>query len=235
MQRTPTSCYDVFSGRIKPLESISSRYGHRQTLFWYAQPGLHRSGIGPMTYKPPYSVPEILKMRGEGMTLRQIGLRVGVSASRVGQLIQASGKSARLAARASVIREELRTANDGSRKVPVEDVLCLLDLSGKARDRLRKWCEWEAITELSLFDLMDMLLPVVEHPRGLYDLMPAYKVHGLGQKIYAELIKAVTALDCGDACQTEWTVRKERLKDYLRGQGGFYPYILHGRAAALLR
>ena len=173
-------------------------------------------------------------MRGEGMTLRQIGLRVGVSASRVGQLIQASEKSARLAARARAIREELRTANDCSRKVPVEDVLCLLDLSGKARDRLRKWCEWESITELSLFDLMDMLLPVVEHPSGHYDLMPAYKVHGLGQKIYAELIKAVSALDCGDACQTEWAARKQRLKDYLRGQGGFYPYILHGQVAALL-
>ncbi len=187
-----------------------------------------------MTYRPAYNVPEILEMSANGMTQREIGRRVGISGSRVGQLIQASQQRARRDQRAFAIRSELRVSSDMSRKLSVEDVLCLLDLSGKARDRLKKWCEWEAITELSLLDLMDMLLPVVEHPGDHYDLMPAYRVHGLGQIIYAELIKAVTAIDCGEICGAEWAARKKRLKDYLRDQGGYYPYILHGRVAALI-
>ena len=187
-----------------------------------------------MTYRPVYNVPEIVRLHSEGMTQREIGRRVGISGSRVGQLVRASEKRARQEERASTIREELRTSNELTRKWPVEDVLGLLDLSGKARERLRKWCEWADIAELSLLDLLDMLLPVVEHPKSHYDLMPAYKVRGLGQKIYAELIRAVTALDRGDACEAEWEARKKNLKAHLRDEGGFYPYILDGRGAALL-
>jgi len=187
-----------------------------------------------MTHSPAYSVPEILKLRQEGMTQREIGRRVGISGARVGQLIREAEERVPLDARASTLRGELCASNDLNRKLPVEDVLYLLDLSGKARSRLRKWCDWEDITELSLLDLMDMLLPVVERPKSHYDLMPAYRVHGLGQKIYAELIKAVTALDCGAACEAEWETRRKNLKTHLRNEGGLYPYVLHGRGAALV-
>jgi len=121
-----------------------------------------------MTYKPRYSVPEIVRMHGEGLTHREIGRRAGISSSRVGQLICKSTKTAGLEERARSLREELRSSNDCARKLPFEDVLCLLDLSGIARNRLRKWCVWEGI------------------------------------------------------------------KDHLRDEGGFYPYILNGRGAALL-
>jgi hypothetical protein len=60
-----------------------------------------------------------------------------------------------------------------------------------------------------------------------------YRVKTLGQILYAAMIKALSAVECGEALKAEWTERKNRLRDYLVGTGGFYPYILNGRQAAL--
>ena len=74
---------------------------------------------------------------------------------------------------------------------------------------------------------------MVAKPRGPYDLMPAYKVKTLGQKLYATLIKTLSAMNCGDTFRDEWSARKRRLRDYLVATGEYYPYILHGKQAAL--
>ncbi len=133
-----------------------------------------------MTHTPTYKVSEVVRMRREGLTYRQIGEHFRISSSRVGHIIKAADKHDREAVRADTLRLELRASGGLTKKVPLADVLCLLDLSGRGKDQLQKWCNSESISGLSLLDLMDMLLPIVEHPKGYYDLMPAYKVRGLG-------------------------------------------------------
>ena len=56
----------------------------------------------------------------------------------------------------------------------------------------------------------------------------------LGQMLYANMIKAVSAVDCGERFRAEWTARKKRLREYLSGTGAYYPYILNGKRSALL-
>lgn len=55
----------------------------------------------------------------------------------------------------------------------------------------------------------------------------------MGQILYANMIRALSAVDCGEAFQAEWAARKERLREYLVGTGAFYPCILHGKGAVL--
>jgi hypothetical protein len=43
----------------------------------------------------------------------------------------------------------------------------------------------------------------------------------------------MSAVDCGESFQAEWTARKLELREYLVRKRGFYPYILHGKGAAL--
>ena len=93
----------------------------------------------------------------------------------------------------------------------------------------------QGITDFSLLDMMDFLIPVVEDARDHYDHMPAYRVKMLGQILYSSMIKALSAVDCGEAFQAEWLARKQRLREYLIGTGAFYPYILHGKGAALAK
>ena len=89
------------------------------------------------------------------------------------------------------------------------------------------------ITDFSLLDMMDFLIPVVEDAKDHYAHMPAYRVKMLGQILYAAMIKALSAADCGEAFRAEWAARKKRLRDYLIGTGGSHPYILQGKGAAL--
>jgi hypothetical protein len=187
-----------------------------------------------MTHKPGYSVPEILRMHAEGVTNRSIAECSSISPARVGQLIKESERRAQQAERSRAIRTQIRDAGDFSRKMPVENLLCALNVSSRAEGLLRREFVWDEIKEVSLLDLMDFLLPIVEQPASHRDLMPAYRVYKMGQITYAELIKAMYALDCGEAYAAEWAARKKRVKDYLLETGKFYPYILHGSGAALL-
>ena len=81
--------------------------------------------------------------------------------------------------------------------------------------------------------MMDVLIPIVENPRDHYDLMPAYRVRCLAQILYASMIKALSAVDCGEVFRKEWTARNERLRTYLREGGGFLPDLMHGKHPAL--
>ena len=91
----------------------------------------------------------------------------------------------------------------------------------------------QGITKFSLRDMMDFLIPAIDNHGNFYDIMPAYKVKMLGQILYANMIKSLSAVDCGKAFTGEWTARKKTLRDYLISTGGFYPYILNGKGIAL--
>jgi hypothetical protein len=184
-------------------------------------------------YKPQYTVLEILQMRSEGKTNQQIAERFGISSSRVQQIIAREKRKASSAQRSAVLRRDICARNDNARKLPVEDLLCILNLPPRAETVLRRHFREQGTNEFSLRDMMDFLIPLVGGATDLYDHMPAYRVKWLGRVLYAAMIKGMSAVDCGDALQAEWTERKARLRDYLRATRGYYPCILQGKNPAL--
>lgn len=193
-------------------------------------------------YKSPYTIPEILRLKSEGQTQRQIADHFGISSSRVGQIIKGEKHRLVSAERSAVVRSEIRTSNEFGRKLTIADLFCVLNLPKRPEAVLRTHFNRQGIDEFSLRDMMDVLIPIVEDSKGIRDQldyeehrrhMPAYRVKTLGQILYANMIKAVSSVDCGDAFRAEWAERKKRLRDYLGGTGGFYPYILNGKTAAL--
>jgi hypothetical protein len=198
-----------------------------------------------MTYRSRYTIPEILWLKAEGLTQSQIADQFGISTSRVGQLIKQEQQRLVSAERSAAIRHEIAASNDLGKKLPLADLFCILNLSNRAEAVLRKHLAHQGVTEFSLRDMMDFLIPIVDGATGINRIgdpfdyeahrrhMPAYRVKMLGQILYAGMIKALSALDCGETFQAEWADRKRQLRDYLIGTGGFYPYILHGKQAAL--
>ena len=186
-----------------------------------------------MSYTPPYTVPEVMRLRSEGLTHREIARRFGISPSRVGQLIKAEKERQQSAERSRVIRSEIEASGDLDRKLSLPDFFCVLDLPPRAEAVLRSHFERKGIETFSLRDMMDFLIPAVPCSNDLYDHMPAYRVKWLGQILYAAMMKAMSAVDCGDLFWNEWTERKKRLRKYLVSTGGFYPYVLHGRNPVL--
>ena len=187
-----------------------------------------------MTRKPPYTIPDIIKMQVDGQTYSQIARHFGISSSRVGQIVKREKATLASMERAHRLRQQIRASNDLNGKFPTADLFCLMNLPRRAKTVLRAYFQRQGITEFSLLDIMDFLIPVVENPKNHYDFMPAYKVKMLGQILYAAMIKGVSCVDCGEAFTAEWTARKRRLRDYLVNTGSFYPYILNGKGAALL-
>lgn len=188
-----------------------------------------------MTYKPPYTIPEILQMRLEGKAYSEIALRFGISRSRVGQIVKRERQRTEVAERSVVIRNEMRGTKDVGRKLSIDDLFCVLNLPGRPRAVLRAHFNRQGITEFSLRDMMDFLIPIVETPRNHHDLMPAYRVRMLGQVLYAAMIEALSAVDCGEAFHAEWAERKEGLRKYLTALREPFPYLLHGKDPALMK
>jgi hypothetical protein len=185
-------------------------------------------------YKPPYTVAEILRLRSEGKANSQIAQRFGVSRSRIQQIIAHEQRRTFSAQRSVAIRQELAACNGIDRKLPIDDLFCVLNLPPRAETVLRNHFGERGVDACSLLDMMDLLIPLVEGPADHYDHMPAYRVKWLGQILYADMIRALSAVDCGEALRTEWGDRKTHLREYLKATCGYYPYMLHGRNAALL-
>ena len=186
-----------------------------------------------MSYEPTYSVTEVLRLKSEGRSLSQIATMFGISGSRVGQIIQHERQRVLSVERAVTISREISAGNDIDRKLPLPDLFCVLNLPKRPQTVLMTHFTDQGITDVSLREVMDFLIPIIGDSKDLYEHMPAYRVKMLGQINYAAMIKALSAVDCGEAFRTEWNARKEMLRAYLVKSKGFYPCVLHGKDAAL--
>jgi hypothetical protein len=127
-------------------------------------------------YQPPYTIPEVLQMRAEGKTYSEIGNHFGISRPRVGQLINREKQRQQSAERRKVILNGIRGSNDIDRKLPLEDMFCVLSLSRRAGTCLRGYFSLNHITEFSLRDMMDFLLPLVDVEADYIEHLPALRV-----------------------------------------------------------
>ena len=176
-------------------------------------------------YKPRYTVPEILRMKAEGRTHSQIANHFRISTSRVGQLIKAEKERIESAAKAERLRQQIRASVDLSdldRKLPVDDLFCLLQLPPIVCERFKRSYQWQDIRELSLREFMDALLPLVEHPKNFYEVLPAFKIRWIGRKSYAAVVMRLSSLDLGEVFSKEWAERRRRLAEYLIASEGYH-------------
>jgi hypothetical protein len=198
-----------------------------------------------MTYRPRHTLSEIQRLTSEGLTHSQIADLFDISTTRVWQIVKQEQQRIVSADRSAAICNEIMASNDLGRKLTLDELFCVLNLSKKAEAVLRRHLTQQGVTGFSLRDMMDFLIPIVDDATAIdrigvpidfekyYRHMPAYRVKMLGQILYADMIKALSALDCGEVFRTEWVDRKRRLRDYLIGTGHIHPYFLNGKNAAL--
>ena len=180
------------------------------------------------------SFAEIVRITSQGLTYDEILDRYGVAPWKIGRVLHLPGNRDAYRARSEQIQKAFREDDDIERKWPVEDLLCGLAFVTRADTCLRMYFDRHTVVSFSLREVMDWLIPVVETPARLADAMPAYRQRMVGPITYAEMIKGMSEANCGEAFESEWTERRTRLREYLVGTGGFYPYILHGTGAALV-
>lgn len=183
-----------------------------------------------MTYKPPYTIPKIMKMQAEGQTYSQIARHFGISRARVGQIVKRERQRLASTERAQRFCQQIRASNDLNdldKKLSLDDLFCLLDLKPFVSERFKRHFQWLGIRELSLRQFMDVLLPIVDNPKNLFDVLPAFKIRTIGQKSYVAVNMRLSSLDVGEAFSKEWAERGRRLKEYLIKSEGYHKSLLY--------
>jgi len=177
---------------------------------------------------------EVVRMRKEGISYKQICERFRISRSRVGQIISAFELEEQQRERFRQVLQTLRSTNDIDKKWPKETIMECLLLPRAFAWRLERYFQRENIVELSLRDLMDFLISAnIEPGQGLFEVMPALTQFNVGRKTYAVLVRCVSQQDFGKAFETEWAMRIGNVIRYLQRTHACVPSVLQDIAVSL--
>jgi len=169
----------------------------------------------------------ILEMRKDGASYRKIGNNFGISKARVRQILLQHKQDNDRRQRSEEIRRLFSSSNDIEEKWPKDVIVDGLLLQGRPRWSLQRHLDYRYVTEASLKDVMDFLIADYEKlPTDPREAMPAYRQKNVGRKTYSSLVHHLSEQDLGEAFNTEWARRLEKLMRYLTRTGQHVPLLL---------
>jgi transcriptional regulator with XRE-family HTH domain len=156
---------------------------------------------------------QILEMRKEGLSQREVAQRFGLSPSRIYLIERRDAADRSLAERRTRLREEIRVADDLDRMWPVEDLIDVVGLIVVTRKRLMDHFLAAGKSQISLHELMDMCL---DRPVEGFDFMmpPMLRVYGVGKKGFWSVVAGLTDLNMGGRCNEEWRKKLAMVKQH---------------------
>ena len=155
---------------------------------------------------------KIIQARNKGATYQEIAGLFGLSRERVRQIVVQSETEKEQRLRSKKILETIKVTDDINKKFKTNFLVDGLHLPKKTTSALDKYFERHNITQLSLLDLMNLLIAEKElHETDLWMNVPALKEKWVGRKAYASLIEYLSKYDLGHNFNTEW---EKRLKIY---------------------
>ena len=155
---------------------------------------------------------EIINAKLAGEPLVRIGARFGLSRSRVQQICSRHFQAEKARLRAEQLRDAFK-ASSIDKKWSTKLLLDGLEFPWRATRALKKYFFMNNISEFSLKDIIDFVLPI-EKP---WMSSQAYQQHGTGMKTYKELANHLTTQDLGLQFRTEWQARVTKHKRRLVG------------------
>lgn len=177
---------------------------------------------------------EIIQMRKDGLSCKQIGERFGISPGRVGQIISAFEMEEQQRERFDQILQTLRSTNNLDKKWPKEFLMEFLLLPKVLAWRLERYFRRENIVELSLRDLMDFLISAhIELGQDVFQVMPALTQFNIGRKTHTWLVGRVSQQDLGEAFNKEWAMRIVNAVRTLQKTNAYIPSVLKDVARLL--
>ena len=169
----------------------------------------------------------IVELRREGLTYKEIAQRVDLTRERVRQLLKQAERAARQNQELEAIAVETRSSNDLTRKWPCFYLINAMGFPRRAIIILTKYFSDAGVQELSLVDLLDLLLPHEYAPHDLYLVdIPALQIKFMGSTTFVSVINRVGKLDLGDAFTNEVKTRKAKLLQVLVRHGNYYFYLI---------
>ncbi len=164
----------------------------------------------------------IVGMAETGMTQTVIAKRFRVSHSLIGIILKKHEVEQVTKAKRREIRKRMLEADDLERLWPTEQLLCAIGPMLMTWNALDRYFKKIGRTEISLREMMDMIVPE-EDPRFGPDLIRA--VDFVGKYGFWSVVHQLNSMDLGAKCNTEWRRRLDLLCKRWKITGEF-PY--HG-------
>lgn len=159
-------------------------------------------------------------MHEEGASKKVIALAVGLSNQALHPVLKKFDAERVAKERSAQLLQEIRWEDDLDRTWKVEQLMAALLLPVRARISLGYSWERTMVTELSLRELMDLVISNEAHPKPGFLLTPLVDFRNVRLKTFWETVRQLTELDLGDHCNQEWRRRFEKLRQASRLDGG---------------
>ena len=154
---------------------------------------------------------QILEMRKEGVSKKEVARKFKLSPSRIYLIERRDAADRSMCERRAKSREEIRAVADLDRMWPVNDLVDAIGLIVVTRKRLLDHFAEVGKQQITLREFMNMCLdaPV----EGLdFMLSPLLRVHGVGKKGFWSVVNGLTGMDLGNRCNQEWQKRLVKVK-----------------------
>lgn len=163
---------------------------------------------------------QIVKMRRDGATYRQIACNYGLSAERIRQITSRYEDCEERTRDLQHLSVEMRAPGGLTRRWPSSYLISALGFSRRAAGILIRHFDSEAVETLSLIELLDFILPK-EYPANCPTIenIPAFRVRNLAIILHASLVNRLCELEFGEIFRTEINERKAELQKYLEPHG----------------
>jgi len=158
-------------------------------------------------------------MRQAGASYREIAQVFGLSKQAIGAILQGFAVEKSKLEKRHEMLEEIRMANDPDRKWAATDLLEALGVITMARNAVANYFQWRQMTEISLRELMDLVISEKQHARLGYLISPLIDLRCMGRRGFWSVVRQLTELDLGERNNQEWTGRLRRLRQCSRIRG----------------
>ena len=159
---------------------------------------------------------DIIALREVGVPGRDIARRFGLSEDQVRRIELRSKTLPPTPDNISLLRDSIRAADDPLKLWPAVDLVHALDLLPATQRALLTYLDRTETNELSLFDLMDLVL--LDKGQRVVNTQnsPLFVMPGIGKKGYLSAAKALTALNMGTKANALWSKRIASLQGQWR-------------------
>jgi hypothetical protein len=153
----------------------------------------------------------IRQMHDAGIGSHDIGKSFGISAKAVQVVLKKLRDQEQARQRSAELLKDFRSADDLDKGWKVDVMLDALNLATRARIAIGYWCEWKTVSEMTLRQVIDLVLPDQSHPKGGYLITHMLSLRNVRIQTFWLTVKRLTESDLGMRCNLEWRRRLERL------------------------
>jgi len=159
----------------------------------------------------------------EGVPRQAIAREFRLSRESIANVLQGFKDEEELARRRVNLREAIQQADDVDRKWPVADLIDAMALKGKIKGALLWFYGRPGTQEISLREIMDLVISEKKDPRPGYLITPLLNIREGGTKGFWSLVSALSDMDLGARGNAEWGRRLSLLRrsTRIRGDGPY--------------